>query len=422
MDKKKFVLGGREFVLSRAEVERRMAKIQPKPVGKYQVAINAVLYPPKQVIAEALGKELVSFTTMDATRILSALGFDVQRPESQRTIVKNESELLFEEYLEMSGFSNFRYQHPFPDKSRRPDYALTLEGHPDLIFEVKEFQSTTEDFRFPGGAYDPYKRIREKIREANEQLKEYKEFSCSLVLFNRGKPLVDLSWRFIYGAMLGNIGFRVPVSAEMRADTEQSVRDVFMGGGSMIRYKDGQPMEPQKQTISALIVLELYPIGDKRFDSYIRGIEGELGRALSYEEEIQLAAEAQRTERDITLTQLRAVVHENPDARIPLPYDVFCGPYDERYGRDVDRRIRRLYAGGEILKLENARPKLGDAVRFPGQKGRHLDSEQHDCPGREFEVTQAGPNGVYIRKVCCKTCKREISATDNRIMDWSIIP
>ena len=38
-----------------------------------------------------------------------------------------------------------------------------------------------------------------------------------------------------------------------------------------------------------------------------------------------------------------------------LPKNIFCGPYDERYGLRHNR-IKRIYAGREIRKLEARRP------------------------------------------------------------------
>jgi hypothetical protein len=60
---------------------------------------------------------------------------------------------------------------------------------------------------------------------------------------------------------------------------------------------------------------------------------------------------ARGTERDISLRQLRVVVHENPYARKPFPEDIFRGVYDERYGAH-EGKILRKYAGAEIERLE----------------------------------------------------------------------
>ena len=47
---------------------------------------------------------------------------------------------------------------------------------------------------------------------------------------------------------------------------------------------------------------------------------------------------------------LRVVVHENPYARIPLPAELFRGPWDERYG-GLDGRIQQLFIGDEVARL-----------------------------------------------------------------------
>src|SRR5260370_18458540 len=101
-DTRTFRLGGEEFTISKQQVERTMEDLIPTPIGKYRVRVNGVDYPPKQVISETLRKELASFTTMDATRILSALGFEIESASEKRQPARNKSEILFEQYLSMS--------------------------------------------------------------------------------------------------------------------------------------------------------------------------------------------------------------------------------------------------------------------------------------------------------------------------------
>ena len=61
-------------------------------------------------------------------------------------------------------------------------------------------------------AYDPYPRIREKIDQAREKFKEFKDHPCSLVLKNNGHAFVHLERPAIMlGAMYGDAGFTVPV-------------------------------------------------------------------------------------------------------------------------------------------------------------------------------------------------------------------
>lgn len=353
-----FRLGGTEFILSKRDVEEKMDGVVPKPLGKYRVPICGKDYPPKQVIAETLGKDLVSFTTMDASRILTALGFEVLSGGGKRQPQKNESELLFEQYMATSGLFDFQFEKEFPGKNQVPDYVVSLADESEILFEVKEFRATIEDFRSGGGAYDPYGRIREKIQQGRSKFKAFKDSCCCLVLFNREKPLVDLRWQFIYGAMLGNVAFRIPFNPETGMhDPSMGMQQTFAGGGEMLRYKGLQPIEPQNRTISAILTLDLLPVGRIRFERHVaqveqkRKIEGK--PTLAVEEFLQILDECRGTERDYSLTQLRGVVHENPYARqgTEFPGDLFRGPYDERYG-GKDGRIQRLFAGPGIVSLE----------------------------------------------------------------------
>ena len=118
------------------------------------------------------------------------------------------------------------------------------------------------------------------------------------------------------------------------------------------RYRTAEP------EISAILVLDLLPIGRMRFETYVeeietkRKLEGRPG--VSLDEYLQIVRDSQGTERDYSLTQLRGVVHENPYARITLPRELFRGPYDERYG-PKDDCLETLYVGSGILALEKTR-------------------------------------------------------------------
>jgi len=56
---------------------KSIRNIEPEPVGKYYVRIDGREYPIKQVISIALNIPKISFTSMDAYRILTKLGFKV---------------------------------------------------------------------------------------------------------------------------------------------------------------------------------------------------------------------------------------------------------------------------------------------------------------------------------------------------------
>jgi hypothetical protein len=76
-----FKLRGKTYRLSKTDVERAAAKVEPRPTEKYAVMIAGSAYPPKQLIEASLNLPPMAFTTMDAQRILGRLGFEVLSTE-----------------------------------------------------------------------------------------------------------------------------------------------------------------------------------------------------------------------------------------------------------------------------------------------------------------------------------------------------
>lgn len=68
-------VGGRDFNLTRQEVEACMEDTEPESIQKHAVEVNDRLFPPKQVISQVTGWERTSFTTLEAQRVLARLGF-----------------------------------------------------------------------------------------------------------------------------------------------------------------------------------------------------------------------------------------------------------------------------------------------------------------------------------------------------------
>jgi len=272
---------------------------------------------------------------------------DVDRTSSG----KNPSELLFEEILRTAGFPDFSYEPEIEGTSRRPDYAVTL-GDQILFFEVKEFRATANDARLQGGCFDPYPPLREKINAAARKFKETDGRCCNLVLFSSGKPLIFLDWEHIFGAMLGDVGFQIPVSITGLALPETSeVNRVFLAGGKMHHESDGRPVAPKNQTISSIVGLEHLAVGQKRFAAHCRGVGMTKRRELTDDEFCAEFDAAAGTSCAPSIRQLRVVVNENPYAYVPLPEEMFRGPWDERYG-GRDGRIGRTYVGAEAAALE----------------------------------------------------------------------
>jgi hypothetical protein len=219
---------------------------------------------------------------------------------SEKTI----SEQLFEKYLVSQEITAFEFEKVWPGISSHPDFTVQHNGA-SYLFDVKEFKD--EEFIPPSAgafAVDRYTRIREKINQVRRQFKYFKDMPCCLVLYTLD-PFVRLQEPFIVlGAMYGDLGFTSLWDRATGSQVPDSTRRAFLQNGKMFRSESRQP---QNQTISAIITLR-----------HVR--EGVLG----------------------------VIVWENYFARVPFPRTMFCGPYDERWGKDGDH-LKRLFIGEGLL-------------------------------------------------------------------------
>lgn len=217
---------------------------------------------------------------------------------------KTTSEQLFEEYLVSQGITAFEFEKVWPGISSHPDYTIEHNGA-TYLFDVKEFKD--EEFVPPSAgafAVDRYTRIRQKINTVRPQFKHFKDKPCCLVLYTLD-PFVRLQEPFIVlGAMYGDLGFTTLWDHVTGSQVPGSTQRAFLQNGKMFRSESRQP---QNQTISALITLR-------------HARKGVLG----------------------------VIVWENYFARVPFPRTMFCGPYDERWGRDGDQ-LKRLFSGQRLL-------------------------------------------------------------------------
>jgi hypothetical protein len=346
-----FRLAGKKYNVSSEEVEEKMSFAVPKATDKYYVLVKGRPFPPKQVLSLTLDLPPVKFTTMAANAILSRLGFESHTIDEDIAKPKTESERLFEILLGARRLINFKYEPSIPGVPARPDYVLTL-GNGQVLFEVKEFQPAAEDFRPGAGSYDPYGPIRSKIQDGAKKFKDLKSEKCAIVLYNAGKPLVDLRWQFIYAAMLGDLTWSMPFDPARGLLIDSPATEFKYGGrGSMHRHKNGVAIEPQKTRINAVVVLERLGVGQRRFRLAVKHREAELRRPLTLEEYLGMSSNLRATGADCFLTELRTVVCVNPYSLPGFPEEIFSGPYDERYG-PLDGHIQRTFAGEQIQILE----------------------------------------------------------------------
>ena len=372
-----FKLRGKVYRLSRMDVERAAAKVEPRPTEKYAVMIDGRAYPPKQLIEASLNLLPTTYTTMDANRILGKLGFEVlslDRQHSSETALQRwqpslpaetteqKSEMqemvefhalpkpvdrwerlrnwlrdassgtrakeLFEAYLFATGLQQLTIQQP-EEFGGIVDFIFEV-GDQKIAFEVKELVPVDLDISSEIEFYDPYRPIRERIRDAEAALHPLKDVSRGLVLYSRCLPLPMLDWRVIYGSL------------HRGAETRRHYRSLLK--------PESSPEEIAG--LDAVIVLDQLKTGLLRFKAHVVAEESKMKRSLTPVEYMAELQRARGTERDILLSRLRVIVHESMNPRNPLPRDVFRGPYDEWYGRSEDGQIGRIFVGEEIRSLE----------------------------------------------------------------------
>lgn len=261
---------------------------------------------------------------------------------------KTASEKLFETYLRDRGINDFEHEPDIIGTSKRPDYCVLI-NEARAFFEVKEFE--------PGEvvqgvfSFDPYPPIREKINDAQKQLKALKGNMCSIVLANPHGAFVHLNDMIVFGAMLGNMGITMPFDPKTNSFDASRTRKTFLSGGKMIRHQAGIPIAPQNTTISAICVLTSLAEGSRRLGIRIKKWERETGQKRTLDQVWHMANEAQGTEADGSIYRFRLVIYENPYAVAPLSESFGTGPFDERFGVR-EGRVTRVCVGTELLKLE----------------------------------------------------------------------
>ena len=72
-------ISGRKFRLDQARIRDALADQLPEPLREHYVVVDGRRYPPKQVIAAVTGLDRADFTTHQARRILTRLGFAAAR-------------------------------------------------------------------------------------------------------------------------------------------------------------------------------------------------------------------------------------------------------------------------------------------------------------------------------------------------------
>jgi hypothetical protein len=375
-----FRLKGKEYELSRADVERTAANLEPRPTEKYAVQIGGRYFPPKQLLAAVLRLAPSTYTTMDASRILARLGFEIISPETQSSYetsqrspetsssgspsdwMEHSKDLLsyadtwdqqdnrvwrlqnwvrdarqekrvrnlFEAYLFATGLGNFAVQREPKDRAR-PDFML-VSANKRIAVEVKELLPVDFEIASDVELYDPCRPIRERISQAEQQLSTVEDAVRCLLLYSRCTPWHIFDWRIIIGVLRG------------RSEAVQLGLELENPGDRAANHRP--------EILDAVIVLDQLRTGYLRFRAHIATQESKAKRMLTDAEFLSELQRARGTERDIMLSRLRVIVHENPNSQNRLPRELFRGPSDEWYSVQDDGQISRTFEGEEIQRLE----------------------------------------------------------------------
>jgi hypothetical protein len=346
-------LNGVNYEIDSEKITRLVARLEPKAIDKYWVRIQGRRFSPKQVVSELLKVPLVDFTTMDATRILAAVGFEVRSADEKPEPVRTPSDSLLQEYLRSHGLTDVEAEPVIENSGSRPDYRLRADGA-EVLLAVEDFTRLVDN-RVRGGAPNPYGPIRERLNAARGRLKDLAGSCCCLVLQNPDKTRIDLSWQIVMGAMLGDLTFPSLAPKDRPADSSRT-QGATQGKEATVKH-----LAPENAIISAVIVVERYAIGEKRFRLFVHDWEQKLGRDLGAEEYRQAVEQSAGTDRDLSLNRVRVRVHENPCAKLLLDRRLFRGPFDERFGAvEGPSQWGQVYIGAGVSDFE----KQSDAAKL----------------------------------------------------------
>jgi hypothetical protein len=261
--------------------------------------------------------------------------------------MKTRSEELFEQYLDLNGFKGrYTYEPSIAGKSKKPDYCLDYNGQ-KCFFEVKELRKKQDEPPEGIAAWiDPYSGLREEINEARKKFREFKDYSCSLVVFNIDDRQARTDPRTILGVMLGNLGVSWEIDVTKGRTVRGTERNVFLDGGKMIDNKG----RLQNTTISAIVVLDEFR-DDSEIQKAIRDEVKKQGKPLTLVEKVEINMRVVKNHHSSRTP--RVIIVENPYARIAFPEDLFVGPFDEHWRWTMEnRKIERVFAGDKLKELE----------------------------------------------------------------------
>jgi hypothetical protein len=253
--------------------------------------------------------------------------------------VRTESEEIFERYMDGQ---NVPWTRVADSAQKHPDYKVE-HGNVTCYFEVKEFEDPAVK---PKGGFSPCPAIQEKVLQAKKQFRDYREHCCALVLWNSKSIYRSLFVDVVASAAFGKfVDCDAQSTGRLRADPPTYG---FSGPGELSRS--------QNTTISAIVILGRFQLNhlwlrmwqilmekDKRGEEITPWVQFSVLEELSSEQKATLSYEG----------TIRALILENPYARVPFPVDLLVGPFDQRW-RMAGGTLRLATMGSELTQLRRS--------------------------------------------------------------------
>lgn len=222
-----------------------------------------------------------------------------------------DSEALFEKYLDNQGIAYERLPELPELEQKQPDYRVQ---HGDLacVFEVKQLDEPPDR---RSGKYPITEPIQRRISEARAQFRQYENCCCSLVLWSSGIRRSVETTSVLRAAFGEWVDFPDLL-------TEQPPAYEFSGRDSAL--------SPTKNTrISAIVILDNYALDRLQVQVWkelsARKERGEQVEISDYMEILNTIAPNPLANTSYA-EAVRAVVLENPHARIAFPPELFVAP------------------------------------------------------------------------------------------------
>lgn len=256
--------------------------------------------------------------------------------------MKTESEVWFEDYLGLQGYS-FEYE-PLLETSTKPDYKIERNGL-QAIIEVKEFETSglmgkvfASAMTRPPGSFGPtFSRpigrmllpVRTSIAKASKQLKPLAGLGIPLVvvLANPSKAFgANLKDHFVLSAMFGDL---VVVSTTDSA------------GQSTLEYRldKNEQMTTYHPHISAVVVLERDGSNEQILESLVQGLYSE-NPSISGQEVSNQVRELERKLGPETYSYRCTAFETGSSKCTPLPTTLFDSLKDARWSTENGRAIK----------------------------------------------------------------------------------